>query len=93
MEGVELGVEVEEEFAGGGDEGDFSGFAGGAELVVKSFGVAVGLANGGECGEVEGAAHGCAATADVARGFGGAAVLRVRSDSGEAGDFLAVDGT
>ena len=88
---MEEGVEVEEEFASGGEEGELVGFAGGAEVLVAAAQEAAGLADSGEGGEEEDAADFGAAAADPALALAGTALMGVGSEAGEVGDLLAVE--
>lgn len=81
---------MEEEFASGGEEGDFGWFTSSAEAAVED-GLGSGLGAGeGEGGEVEGAAHFGAAAAEVTVGLHLPALPRVRSEASQGGDLLAV---
>ena len=81
----EGGVEVGEEFSGGGDEGDFGGFAGGAQAGVEGLEGGM-MAGGGERAEVENAADSGTATVDMADATEGSAVVIARGEAGEAGE-------
>jgi len=74
-------VEGGEKFSGGGDEGDFEGFAGGAQAFIKGFENAV-VANGVEGGHGASAAHRGTASGDLALAFARAAVV---VEGGQAG--------
>ena len=63
---LQQSIEGGEEFSGGGDEGDFEGFAGGAEALAEGFEDGV-VADGVEGGHGEGAAHAGPAAGDAAR--------------------------
>jgi hypothetical protein len=88
---LERGVEEDEEFSGDGDEGDFAGFAGGAEFLEEGFEDGV-FADGVEAGEVEETANLGAAAGDMALAAELAAVVVERSQTGELGDGAAVQG-
>jgi len=90
---LEFGIEEEEELSGGGDEGDFGWFSEVPEMVIEELEVAVFLADGGEGGEVEGAADSGAAAAEMALALAGAAVVGIRGEAGQGGDFLSIDAT
>lgn len=89
---MEFGVEEEEEFSGGGDEGDFGGFGCGAEVLVEELQDAALLADGGEGGEVESAADGGPAAAEMALAAARAAVVGIGSEASEGGNLLAIGG-
>jgi hypothetical protein len=84
-----LEVEAEEELSGGGDEGDFGRFAGGAQAAVEGGQRARRTADDAQGGKVEGASHPGSAAADMALAAAGAAVGVVRSQAGEGGDLAA----
>ena len=77
-------MEIGEEFSGGGDEGNFGGFAGGAQAGVEGLKGGM-VAGGGEGAEVENAADFGAAAVDVTHAAEGSAVVIARSQAGQAG--------
>ena len=83
-------VHEDDEFAHDGGEGNFGGFAGGAQPLVKLFELAIGM-GGDECGHVERTADRCASTADAAASVPLAAFARMRGQSGQGGGLAAVE--
>ncbi len=81
-------VEEAEEFSGGGEEGDFGGFAGLAEALVEGGQRGVGT-DDGEGGQVEGTTDSGATAADVAVAGARAAVVVVGSEAREGADLAA----
>ena len=77
-------MEIGEEFSGGGEEGNFGGFAGGAQAGVEGLKGRM-VAGGGEGAEVENAADFGAAAVDVTHAAEGSAVVIARGEAGEAG--------
>ena len=78
---------MDEEFAHDGDEGDFEGFACGAQALVE--GAQDGVAAGGaEGGHVEGLAGGDPSALDGAGAAPGAAVAVERGQAGQGGDLV-----
>ena len=87
----EEGIEVDEEFAHGGGEGDFEGFSFGGEAQVEGF--EDGIFRGGhQSGHVEAASGFGAAATDHAFAFEGAAIAIAWSQAGEGGDLLTGEG-
>jgi hypothetical protein len=86
-EGFEKAVKMDEEMAHDGDEGDFVGFAGGAQALVEGFQDGIG-AGGAKGGHKEGPAHLDAAAANGAGTAIGAAVAIKRGQAGQGRDLI-----
>ena len=87
----EFGLEVDEQFAHGGDDGAFVRFTAGEEAL--DIGSDDGVVGGcGVCGHVEAAADFGAAAEDAAFAIGLAAVAIEGSDAGEGDELIATEG-
>jgi hypothetical protein len=80
------GVEIDEEFSGGGGEGNLGGFAAGTELEVKVFEDGV-MTNGDESGHPKGATDGVASAGDGTLTSQGTGIAVMRSETDQGGDF------
>lgn len=81
-------IEEAEEFSGGGDEGDFGGFAVLAEAVVEG-GQRGSGADDAQGGEVESAADAAASALEVTMTLSRAAVVVEGSQAGQSTDLAA----
>ena len=88
----EDGVEDGEQFAHGGDEGEFLGSAGGDEALVDGLDLVV-VSAGGEGRHVQDVADGDAAAGDHAPATEAAAVAVDWCDADQCGDASAVEGS
>src|ERR1700733_12896331 len=85
-------IHQDNEFTHDGGKRDFGGFASGAKALVKLFELAI-ASGGDESRHVEGASYRSAAATDGAEPLPTAALTSKRSQSGQGGGLLAIEGS